>query len=108
MTGFIEDLSEFKPIQGENAKIANNTNIPVSGKGTITLKALTSDWRASDITLSDALLVPYFWKTILFSWEIAREKDFESFLKGNNCFIKNKKCNKTKCGCKYCKNKIKK
>ncbi|KAI1005121.1 hypothetical protein K3495_g3097 [Podosphaera aphanis] len=84
MTGCVDDLESLTLVQNTNVKIADNGYTPVTGKGTIRLRALTSDGRLRPISLQNVLLVPSFGQTRLFSWEQVRKMGYELFSKEGN------------------------
>lgn len=94
MTGCVDDFESFTPVQDRNVRIADNCFTPVTGNGTVRLRALTSDGRTRPILLQNVLLVPSFGQTRLFSWEKLREIGYELFSKGNNTFIRDRQGHK--------------
>ncbi|KAI0993867.1 hypothetical protein K3495_g14317 [Podosphaera aphanis] len=90
MTGCHADFCSFTPLSGQNVRIADNTLVPVTGKGTVKLYFRNRQNETLCTSLQDVLLVPSFGQTRLFSWKAVSDKGFEMFGEGNDIILKNK------------------
>lgn len=67
MTECRHDFENFENLNGRTVKIANNTQVPVTGKGTVRLKLLNRQGKIISTVLHDVLFLPSFEKTRPFS-----------------------------------------
>ncbi|KAI0997944.1 hypothetical protein K3495_g10247 [Podosphaera aphanis] len=67
MTGCSHDFETLTPLQNYSVKIADNSHVPVTGKGTVRLNLKNRKGEVFSTILQDVLLVPSFKQTRLFS-----------------------------------------
>lgn len=87
MTGCESDFESLTQVQGQSVKIANNTYVPITGKGTVRLNLLTSTGEVLNTVLHDVMLVPSFQTTRLYSWDKAREQGYKLRGEKDNIFL---------------------
>ncbi|KAI0993196.1 hypothetical protein K3495_g14988, partial [Podosphaera aphanis] len=90
MTGCSHDFETLTPLQNHSVKIADNSHVPVTGKGTVRLNLKNRKGEVFSTILQDVLLVPSFKQTRLFSWDAVSRKGYTLFGEGKDIIVKDK------------------
>lgn len=90
MTGCKHDFETMIPLKNHSVKIADNSHVPVTGKGIVRLNLKNQQGEVISTILNDVLLVPSFGKTRLFSWDAVSRKGYTLIGEGKDIKLRDK------------------